>query len=69
MSEPLRGMKALPVAWVVLAAAFCMHMVFLGIHFAFGVFLRPVAKDFQWSRGAPAQAKGLPVEVAARADL
>jgi MFS family permease len=50
----LRGIKALPMAWVVLAAAFSMQMVFSGIHFSFGVFLKPVAEDFQWSRGATA---------------
>lgn len=42
------------MAWVVLGAAFSMQMVFSGIHFSFGVFLKPVAEDFEWSRGATA---------------
>ncbi|MBI4487874.1 MAG: MFS transporter [Deltaproteobacteria bacterium] len=54
MSVPVRGIKALPMAWIVLAAAFSMQMAFSGIHFSFGVFLKPVAEEFQWSRGATA---------------
>jgi len=54
MSALVREIKALPMAWIVLGAAFFMQMVFSGIHFAFGVFLKPVAEDFGWSRGATA---------------
>jgi len=54
MSALVRGIKALPMAWIVLGAAFAMQMVFSGIHFAFAVFLKPVADDFGWSRGATA---------------
>jgi len=42
------------MAWVILGAAFSMQMVFSGIHFSFGVFLKPVAEEFQWGRGATA---------------
>lgn len=42
------------MAWVVLGAAFSMQMVFSGIHFSFGVFLKPIAEEFQWGRGATA---------------
>lgn len=54
MSTLAGRIKALPMAWVVLGAAFAMQMVFSGIHFAFGVFLKPVAEEFQWGRGATA---------------
>lgn len=42
------------MAWVVLGAAFLMQMVFSGVHFAFGVFLKPVAEEFGWGRGTTA---------------
>src|SRR3989304_2374977 len=54
MSALLGRIRALPMAWVVLGAAFAMQMVFSGVHFAFGVFLKPVAEEFQWGRGATA---------------
>ena len=44
----------MPMAWFILAAAFAMQMVFSGIHFAFGVFLKPVAAEFGWGRGTTA---------------
>lgn len=47
------------MAWIVLGAAFLMQMVFSGIHFSFGVFLKPVAEEFQWGRGATAFANTL----------
>src|SRR3989338_5915448 len=46
--------RALPMAWVVLGAAFLMQMVFSGVHFSFGVFLKPVAEEFGWGRGTTA---------------
>lgn len=42
------------MAWIVLGAAFLMQMVFSGVHFSFGVFLKPIAEEFHWSRGATA---------------
>lgn len=42
------------MAWIVLGAAFAMQVVFAGSHFTFGVFLKPMAEDMQWSRGATA---------------
>jgi MFS family permease len=42
------------MAWIVLAAAFTMQLVFSGIHFTFGIFLKPIAEEFAWSRGATA---------------
>ena len=54
MSAALRAIRAVPIAWVVLAAAFAMQMVFSGVHFAFGVFLKPVAEEFGWGRGTTA---------------
>jgi MFS family permease len=42
------------MAWIVLGAAFTMQLVFSGIHFAFGIFLKPIAEEFNWSRGATA---------------
>ena len=42
------------MAWIVLGAAFSMQLVFSGVHLAFGVFLKPIADEFQWSRGATA---------------
>jgi len=54
MFPSVRGIKALPMAWVILGAAFAMQMVFSGVHFAFGVFLKPVAEEFQWGRGTTA---------------
>lgn len=41
-------------AWIVLACAFAIQLIFSGIHFTFGVFLKPVADEFAWSRGATA---------------
>jgi len=52
MPDVPQKIKSLPMAWIVLAAAFSMQMAFAGTHFAFGVFLKPVAEEFQWSRGA-----------------
>lgn len=42
------------MAWIVLGAAFSMQLVFSGVHLAFGIFLKPIAEEFQWSRGATA---------------
>lgn len=41
MSALAHGMSAVPMAWIVVAAAFAMQMVISGVHFAFGVFLKP----------------------------
>jgi MFS family permease len=46
--------RIVPMAWVILAAAFAMQMAFAGSHFTFGVFLKPMAGDMGWSRGATA---------------
>lgn len=54
MPGTIGAKKGLPMAWIVLAAAFLMQMVFSGIHFGFGVFLKPLSDEFQWSRGATA---------------
>lgn len=43
-----------PMAYIVLVAAFFMQMAFAGSHFTFGVFLKPLAEEFQWGRGATA---------------
>lgn len=43
-----------PMAWIILAAAFVMQLAFAGSHFTFGVFLKPMAEDMQWSRGGTA---------------
>jgi MFS family permease len=42
------------MACTILAAAFTMQLVFSGIHFTFGIFLKPIAEEFHWSRGATA---------------
>jgi MFS family permease len=47
-------MPAIRIAWIILACAFAIQFTFSGIHFTFGVFLKPVANDFEWSRGATA---------------
>ncbi|MBI3015286.1 MAG: MFS transporter [Candidatus Tectomicrobia bacterium] len=44
----------LPMAWIVLALTFLMQMAYSGGHFSFGVFLKPLSEQFQWSRGATA---------------
>ena len=49
-----RGIRIVPTVWIVLAAAFAMHMAFAGGHFSFGVFLKPMAVEMDWSRGATA---------------
>jgi len=49
-----RGEKIVPMLWIVLAAAFAMHMAYAGVHFSFGVFLKPIAAAMDWSRGATA---------------
>lgn len=49
-----RGTRIVPMAWIVLAAAFTMQMAFAGGHFTFGVFLKPMAEEMDWSRGATA---------------
>ncbi|MDP6560230.1 MAG: MFS transporter [Candidatus Binatia bacterium] len=45
-------MPYISLAWFVLAAAFAIQFTFAGIHFSFGVFLKPIAGAFDWSRGA-----------------
>lgn len=47
-------LKNVRLLWIVLAAAFTMHMVYAGGHFSFGVFLKPMAAEMDWSRGATA---------------
>lgn len=47
-------LKNVPLLWIVLAAAFTMHMVYAGGHFSFGVFLKPMAAEMDWSRGTAA---------------
>jgi MFS family permease len=54
MDADLRAHKTSRMAWIVLGAAFTMQMVFSGIHFTFGIFLKPIAEEFEWSRGATA---------------
>lgn len=49
-----RATRIVPMAWIVLAAAFTMQMAFAGGHFTFGVFLKPMAEQMHWSRGATA---------------
>ncbi len=51
-----RPLRSLPMAYMILAAAFLMQMAFAGGHFSFGVFLKPLAEEFQWGRGATALA-------------
>jgi len=48
------GIKNVPMLWVVLVAAFAMHMAYAGVHFSFGVFLKPMVAAMDWSRGATA---------------
>ena len=48
------GKRIVPMAWIILAAAFAIQMAFAGSHFTFGVFLKPMAEDMEWSRGATA---------------
>lgn len=49
-----RKISIVPMAWIILAAAFVMQLAFAGSHFTFGVFLKPMAEDMQWSRGGTA---------------
>jgi len=46
--------RLIPIAYIVLAAAFLMQTAFAGSHFTFGVFLKPLARDFEWGRGETA---------------
>ena len=48
------GQNIVPMVWIVLAGAFAMHMAYAGVHFSFGVFLKPLATMMDWSRGATA---------------
>ena len=43
-----------PMAYIVLGAAFFTQMAFAGSHFSFGVFLKPLSEEFAWGRGATA---------------
>jgi MFS family permease len=36
--------------WIVVAAAFLVALVAYGVQYSFGIFLKPVAADFGWSR-------------------
>jgi len=54
MFSQKREIKIVPMLWIVLAAAFAMHMAYAGVHFSFGVFLKPIAAAMDWSRGATA---------------
>jgi MFS family permease len=54
MNSFARPTRLIPIAYVVLAAAFLMQTAFAGSHFTFGVFLKPLARDFQWGRGETA---------------
>ena len=47
-------MQVSRIAWIVLACAFAIQLTFAGIHFTFGVFLKPLSGHFEWSRGATA---------------
>ena len=42
------------IAWVILACAFAIQLTFSGIHFTFGVFLKPMSDELEWTRGATA---------------
>ncbi|MFC1814986.1 MFS transporter [Thermodesulfobacteriota bacterium] len=41
-------------AWSILASGFVINLIFAGTHFTFGVFLKPIADNFGWTRGATA---------------
>ena len=45
-------MRTSRIAWIVLACAFAIQFAFSGIHFTFGVFLKPIAEELSGSRGA-----------------
>ena len=62
-------MPYISLAWVVLAAAFAIQFTFSGIHFTFGVFLKPIAEVFDWSRGATSFAYTLAWWVSAPAGI
>lgn len=38
-------------SWQIIVSGFIIQLTFVGIHFSFGVFLKPVAEAFGWSRG------------------
>lgn len=40
--------------WVILGSVFLINMIFYGISFSYGVFLKPLIAEFGWSRGATA---------------
>jgi len=42
------------VAWIILACAFAIQFTFSGVHFTFGVFLKPISDELEWTRGATA---------------
>ena len=54
MANSLIRLRIVPIAYIILAAAFLMQTAFAGSHFAFGVFLKPLANEFSWGRGATA---------------
>ncbi len=54
MSTSTERFRLIPIAYIILAAAFLMQTAFAGSHFTFGVFLKPLASDFAWGRGETA---------------
>jgi len=54
MNLSARTTRLIPIAFIILAAAFLMQTAFAGSHFTFGVFLKPLARDFHWGRGETA---------------
>ena len=47
-------MSAIRTAWLILLCAFAIQLTFSGIHFTFGVFLKPISSELDWTRGATA---------------
>jgi MFS family permease len=45
--------------WIVVAAAFLVALVAYGVQYSFGIFLKPVAADFGWSRALVSGAASL----------
>lgn len=47
-------MSTTRTAWLILFCAFAIQLTFSGIHFTFGVFLKPISSELDWTRGATA---------------
>jgi MFS family permease len=45
--------------WIVVAAAFLVALVAYGVQYSFGIFLKPLATDFDWSRALVSGAASL----------